>query len=208
MDDDSNIMNINPDPRRFARHTKTPPLGPTRGKHAARKARRGELPASLAEEIVKNPDIWRVIVQSVAFNFASCDERQVTGKPVLRNGGAHGPVSPMCTSEDHTDFDRYERRRSAVAYRTSLRDGAVLSLETLARIARVNRADVDAPPTRTPLARCCCCLGWLFPKPAPPSPAEVELPEWRPRKKSKYAKVATTPSAGGFAIADDGGDSD
>ena len=37
--------------------------------------------------------------------------------------------------------------------------------------------------------------------------AEVELPEWRPRKP-KYAKVATTPSAGGFAIADDGGDSD
>ena len=40
---------------------------------------------------------------------------------------------------------------------------------------------------------------------------EVELPEWRPRKP-KYAKVATTPSAGksagGFAIADDGGDSE
>ena len=40
---------------------------------------------------------------------------------------------------------------------------------------------------------------------------EVELPEWRPRKP-KYAKVATTPSAGraagGFAIADDGSDSD
>ena len=57
----------------------------------------------------------------------------------------------------------------------------------------------------------CFFLGWLFPKPAPPSPAEVELPEWRPRKP-KYAKVATTPSAGrtagGFAIADDGGDSD
>ena len=70
--------------------------------------------------------------------------------------------------------------------------------------------NVDAAPTRarTPVARCCCCLGWLlFPKPAPPSPAEVELPEWRPRKP-KYAKVATTPSAGGFAIADDGGDSD
>ena len=44
-------------------------------------------------------------------------------------------------------------------------------------------------------------------KPAPPSPAEVELPEWRPRKP-KYAKVATTPSAGGFAIADDSSDSD
>ena len=54
--------------------------------------------------------------------------------------------------------------------------------------------------------RCCCCLGWLS-KPAPPSPAEVELPEWRPRKP-KYAKVATTPSAGGFAIADDSSDSD
>ena len=74
--------------------------------------------------------------------------------------------------------------------------------------------NVDASPTRAPVARCCCCLGsvgWLFPKPAPPSPAEVELPEWRPRKP-KYAKVATTPaagkSAGGFAIADDGGDSD
>jgi len=68
--------------------------------------------------------------------------------------------------------------------------------------------NVDAAPkrTRTLVARCCCCLGW-FPKPAPPSPAEVELPEWRPRKP-KYAKVATTPSAGGFAIADDGGDSD
>ena len=36
----------------------------------------------------------------------------------------------------------------------------------------------------------------------------MELPEWRPRKP-KYAKVATTtPSAGGFAIADDGSDSD
>ena len=71
--------------------------------------------------------------------------------------------------------------------------------------------NVDAAPTRTPslVARCCCCrLGWLaYPKPAPPSPAEMELPEWRPRKP-KYAKVATTPSAGGFAIADDGGDSD
>ena len=74
--------------------------------------------------------------------------------------------------------------------------------------------NVDAAPTRTraPVARCCCCLNWLlFPKPAPPSPAEVELPEWRPRKP-KYAKVATTPSAGksagGFAIADDGGDSE
>ena len=74
--------------------------------------------------------------------------------------------------------------------------------------------NVDAAPTRTrapPVARCCCCLGWIFPKPAPPSPAEVELPEWRPRKP-KYAKVATTPSAGraagGFAIADDGSDSD
>ena len=68
--------------------------------------------------------------------------------------------------------------------------------------------NVDAAPTRTPVARCCCCLGWLlFPKPAPPSPAEVELPEWRPRKP-KYAKVATTPSAGGFAIAADGSDSD
>ena len=69
--------------------------------------------------------------------------------------------------------------------------------------------NVDAPPTRTRaslVARCCCCLGWLS-KPVPPSPAEVELPEWRPRKP-KYAKVATTPSAGGFAIADDGGDSD
>ena len=70
--------------------------------------------------------------------------------------------------------------------------------------------NVDASPTRTrapPVARCCCCLGWLISKPAPPSPAEVELPEWRPRKP-KYAKVATTPSAGGFAIADDGSDSD
>ena len=76
--------------------------------------------------------------------------------------------------------------------------------------------NVDAAPTRTRapslVARCCCCrLGWLFPKPAPPSPAEVELPEWRPRKP-KYAKVATTPSAGksagGFAIAADGSDSD
>ena len=73
--------------------------------------------------------------------------------------------------------------------------------------------NVDAAPTRTraPVARCCCCLGWLFPKPVAPSPAEVELPEWRPRKP-KYAKVATTPSAGksagGFAIADDGGDSE
>ena len=70
--------------------------------------------------------------------------------------------------------------------------------------------NVDAAPkrTRAPVARCCCCLGWLlFPKPAPPSPAEVELPEWRPRKP-KYAKVATTPSAGGFAIAADGSDSD
>ena len=73
--------------------------------------------------------------------------------------------------------------------------------------------NVDAAPTRMrapPVARCCCCLGWLS-KPAPPSPAEVELPEWRPRKP-KYAKVATTPSAGksagGFTIADDGGDSD
>ena len=69
--------------------------------------------------------------------------------------------------------------------------------------------NVDAAPTRTrapPVARCCCCLGWIS-KPAPPSPAEVELPEWRPRKP-KYAKVATTPSAGGFAIADDGSDSD
>ena len=54
----------------------------------------------------------------------------------------------------------------------------------------------------------CFFLGWLFPKPAPPSPAEVELPEWRPRKKPKYAKVATTPSAGGFAIADDCSDTD
>ena len=38
---------------------------------------------------------------------------------------------------------------------------------------------------------------------------DLELPEWRPRKP-KYAKVATKPSArvGGFAIADDGGDSD
>ena len=71
--------------------------------------------------------------------------------------------------------------------------------------------NVDAAPTRKLVPRCCCCcLGW-FPKPAPPSPAEVELPEWRPRKP-KYAKVATTPSAGksagGFAIADDGGDSE
>ena len=73
--------------------------------------------------------------------------------------------------------------------------------------------NVDAAPKRTraaPVARCCCCLGWMFPKPAP-SPAEVELPEWRPRKP-KYAKVATTPSAGksagGFTIADDGSDSD
>ena len=68
---------------------------------------------------------------------------------------------------------------------------------------------VNAAPTRTrtsPVARCCCCLGWIS-KPAPPSPAEVELPEWRPRKP-KYAKVATTPTAGGFAIADDSSDSD
>ena len=51
------------------------------------------------------------------------------------------------------------------------------------------------------------CVGHL----TPPSPAEVELPEWRARKP-KYAKVATTPSAGraagGFAIAADGSDSD
>ena len=77
------------------------------------------------------------------------------------------------------------------------------------------RLNVDASPTRTRapsrVAPCCCCLGWLVSKPTPPSPAEVELPEWRPRKP-KYAKVATTPSAGksagGFAIADDGGDSE
>ena len=39
---------------------------------------------------------------------------------------------------------------------------------------------------------------------APPS---LELPGRR-RRKPKYAKVATTPSAGGFAIADDSSDSD
>ena len=50
----------------------------------------------------------------------------------------------------------------------------------------------------------CFFLGWLFPKPAPPS---LELPGRR-RRKPKYAKVATTPSAGGFAIADDSSDSD
>ena len=49
----------------------------------------------------------------------------------------------------------------------------------------------------------CFFLGWLFPKPAPPS---LELPGRR--RKPKYAKVATTPSAGGFAIADDSSDSD
>ena len=68
--------------------------------------------------------------------------------------------------------------------------------------------NVDAAPTRTrapPVARCCCCLGWLFPKPAPPS---LELPGRRRNRKPKYAKVATTPSAGGFAIADDSSDSD
>ena len=68
--------------------------------------------------------------------------------------------------------------------------------------------NVDASPTRAPVARCCCCLGsvgWLFPKPAPPS---LELPGRRRNRKPKYAKVATTPSAGGFAIADDSSDSD
>ena len=51
----------------------------------------------------------------------------------------------------------------------------------------------------------CFFLGWLFPKPAPPS---LELPGRRRARKPKYAKVATTPSAGGFAIADDSSDSD
>ena len=51
----------------------------------------------------------------------------------------------------------------------------------------------------------CFFLGWLFPKPAPPS---LELPGRRRNRKPKYAKVATTPSAGGFAIADDSSDSD
>ena len=107
-------------------------------------------------------------------------------------------------------------RRRQIAARRASRARLLQALDVFAdEISRdpVDELDaplnVDAAPTRTraPVARCCCCLGWLFPKPVAPSPAEVELPEWRPRKP-KYAKVATTPSAGGFAIADDGSDSD
>ena len=138
---------LHPDPRaHLARHTKTRCLGPVHAERRARKERRGELPDALAMCVTDNADIWRVLVQSLAFNIASCDERVVRGREDHRHGGARPAQSPVSLSEDGTPpwpgapeaRAAYDRRATAVVQRTSLRDGAVLSLETLGRLMRVN----------------------------------------------------------------------
>jgi len=140
---------LHPDPRGFlTRHTKTRCPGPVHAERRARKERRGELPDALAADVADNADIWRVLVQSLAFNTASCDERVVRGREDHRHGGARPAQSPVSLSEQAENAEpgvpgghgwvAHDRRATAVAQRTSLRDGAVLSLETLGRLMRVN----------------------------------------------------------------------
>jgi len=138
---------LHPDPRgHLARHTRTRCLGPVHAERRARKERRGELPDALAMSVMDCADIWRVLVQSLAFNIASCDERLARGREHHRHGGARPAQSPVSLSEDPRPPWQgapdarvaYDRRATAVAQRTSLRDGAVLSLETLGRMMRVN----------------------------------------------------------------------
>ena len=140
--------------------------------------------------------------RSIVVCSVSCADAAAAGVVVRLYVDAH--ASPL--AERRTGLADGRDARKATCVFDAPPTGGVVVASAVDRAGRDVRGleascPVDAPDDDDD----CFFLGWLFPKPAPPS---LELPGRRRNRKPKYAKVATTPSAGGFAIADDSSDSD